>query len=58
MNKLFSVLFLSLLAASTSFIPVQTFKARSALKMNEECPEIPITAMMDPKYDTAIIALG
>jgi len=24
----------------------------------ESCPEIPINAQMDPKYDTAIIALG
>lgn len=30
----------------------------SKLNMMEECPEIPFTAQLDPKYDTCIIALG
>jgi len=30
----------------------------SKLRMMEECPEIPFTAQLDPKYDTCIIALG
>mmetsp|Transcript_15684 Transcript_15684/g.19904 ORF Transcript_15684/g.19904 Transcript_15684/m.19904 type:complete len:86 (+) Transcript_15684:62-319(+) len=30
----------------------------SQLRMMEECPEIPTTAQIDPKYDTCIIALG
>ena len=28
------------------------------MKMAKECPEIPITAQLNPNYDTAIIALG
>lgn len=30
----------------------------SRLQMGEECPEIPVIAQLDPKYDTCIIALG
>ena len=42
----------------SSFVPSQAgFRRTKSLNM-EECPEIPITAQMDPKYDTAIIALG
>jgi hypothetical protein len=63
MLKLISILSLLTAVTVTSFVPsqTQTFKTLSALKMNnaeESCPEIPINAQMDPKYDTAIIALG
>ena len=55
--KLFSLLLnLTVIAA---FVPSQTIQRSSISFLNMiECPEIPITSQMDPKYDTAIIALG
>jgi len=59
MFKLLTVL--TLLTASSAFVP-QSFTAHPAtslLRMSDiDCPEIPTTAMLDPKFDTAIIALG
>lgn len=54
---------ITLLTVVTAFVPPspQAFRGISpigTLNMSNECPEIPITAQMDPKYDTAIIALG
>jgi hypothetical protein len=47
----------------TAFVPhspqaIRGISPIGTLNMSNECPEIPITAQMDPKYDTAIIALG
>jgi hypothetical protein len=57
MLKLATILII--LSIATAFVPAAfTRSTNLSLKMSTECPEIPITAQLDPKFDTAIIALG
>ena len=55
-------LLFTILTAAHAFVSQSTLLfSRTATSLNmidEECPEIPIEAQLDPKYDTAIIALG
>lgn len=43
---------------SSSAIQTTLVSSSRLQMMGEECPEIPVTAQLDPKYDTCIIALG
>ena len=68
----FTFLHLGLLLLSGGVISVSSFGIQNnqsfstgnrifsttTLRMMEECPEIPTTAQLNPKYDTCIIALG